>query len=209
MIIQCDFDGTITEEDIGFLLLDTFAEGDWRKWLQQYMENKISVGHFNANAFAMVKVGKEDLLDVARGKVRLRDGFHELVGYCQSRGFRFVIVSNGLDFYIKSILEDAGLGDIEVHAAQTRFHPSRLEVQYIGPDDTLLDSDFKKAYIQTFLKQGYRVIYVGNGPSDFPPAVHAHHIFARDGLLDRCREMNLECESFNDFNDIIKSLEFL
>jgi len=209
MIIQCDFDGTITEEDVSFMLLDTFAQGDWRKWFQQYREHKISVGDFNTKAFAMVKVGSEDLLETARDKVRLRDGLHNLVTYCQSRGFRFVIVSNGLDFYIKSILEDAGLGDIEVHAAQTRFYLGGLEVQYIGPDGTPLSSDFKAAYTRLFLKQGYRVIYVGNGPSDIAPASLAHHVFARDGLLDCCREMNLECKPFDDFNDIAKSLESL
>ena len=209
MIIQCDFDGTITEEDVSFMLLDTFAQGDWRKWFQQYREDKISVGDFNTKAFAMVKVGSEDLLEVARDKVKLRDGLHNLIAYCQSRGFRFVIVSNGLDFYIKSILKDVGLGDIEVYAAQTRFHPGGLEVQYIGPDGTPLSSDFKAAYTRVFLKQGYRVVYVGNGPSDIAPASLAHHVFARDGLLDCCREMNLECKPFDDLNDVVKGLELL
>jgi len=32
MIIQSDFDGTITEEDVSFALLDVFAQGDWREW---------------------------------------------------------------------------------------------------------------------------------------------------------------------------------
>ncbi|MBA7674881.1 2-hydroxy-3-keto-5-methylthiopentenyl-1-phosphate phosphatase [subsurface metagenome] len=209
MLIQCDFDGTITEEDIGFMLLDTFAEGDWRKWLQQYMERKISVGYFNTKAFAMVKASREDLLGVTRNKAKLRDGFHELISYCQSKGFRFVIVSNGLDFYIKSILEDAGLGDIEVHAAQTQFHPDGLKVQYIGPDGAQLDSDFKKAYIGAFQDQGYQVIYVGNGASDISPAVHAHHIFARGELLNYCRKMDLQCTPFDDLNDITRGLESL
>ena len=209
MIIQCDFDGTITEEDVSFILLDTFAQGDWRKIFQQYRENKISVGDFNARAFAMVKAGREELLEVARDKVKLRDGLHQLVTYCQSQGFRFLIVSNGLDFYIKSILKDAGLGDIEVYAAQTRFHPSGLEVQYIGPDGAPLNSDFKEAYTREFLKQGYRVVYVGNGPSDISPASLAHHVFARDGLLDCCRERNLQCTPFDDFNDIVRGLELL
>jgi len=209
MLIQCDFDGTITEEDVSFMLLDTFAQGDWRKVLRQHREHKISVGDFNAKAFAMVKVGREDLLEVARGKVELRDGLYELVTCCQSRGFRFVIVSNGLDFYIKAILKDVGLGDIEVYAAQTRFHPGGLKVQYIGPDGTPLSSDVKEAYIRAFLKQGYRVIYVGNGPSDISPAVHAHHVFATGELLDYYREMNLECKPFDDLNDIAKSLESL
>jgi 2-hydroxy-3-keto-5-methylthiopentenyl-1-phosphate phosphatase len=209
MLIQCDFDGTITEEDVSFMLLDAFAQGDWREWLQHYREHKISVGEFNTRAFAMVRASKAELLEVARDKVRLRAGLHELVGYCRSRGFRFVIVSNGLDFYITAILKDAGLGDIEVYAAKTRFYRRRLKVQYIGPDSTPLISDFKEAYTRAFLRQGYRVIYVGNGPSDISPAVHAHHIFATDGLLDCCREISLEWTPFNDLNDIVRGLEFL
>jgi len=209
MIIQCDFDGTITEEDVSFMLLDAFAPGDWREWLQRYRENRIPVGEFNTRAFAMVKASKAELLDVARDKVRLRAGLHELVSYCRNRGFRFVIVSNGLDFYITAILKDAGLGDIEVYAAKTRFYRRGLKVQYIGPDSTPLISDFKEAYTRAFLRQGYRLIYVGNGPSDIAPAVHAHHIFATDGLLDGCREMSLECTPFNDLNDIVTGLESL
>ena len=209
MIIQCDFDGTITEEDVSFTLLDTFAQGDWRKWFQQYRENKISVGDFNAKAFATVKAGREELLGVAKSKVKLRDGLHELVTYCQGRGFRLVIVSNGLDFYITSILKDVGLADIEVQAAQTRFYRRGLKVQYIGPDGTPLSSDFKAAYTTEFLKQGYRVIYVGNGPSDISPASLAYHVFARDGLLDCCKEGNLQCQPFDDLNDVVRGLESL
>ncbi len=212
MIIQCDFDGTITEEDVSFALLDTFAQGDWREWFEQYREHKITVGEFNTRAFAMVKVTRAELLKVARNKVRLRAGLHELVGYCRRQGFRFVIVSNGLDFYITAILKDAGLGGIEVHAAKTRFYHSGrrgLNVQYIGPDSTPLLSDFKEAYSRAFLKQDHRLVYVGNGPSDIAPAVHARHVFARDGMLDGCREINLKCTPFNDLNDIVRGLESL
>jgi 2-hydroxy-3-keto-5-methylthiopentenyl-1-phosphate phosphatase len=209
MLIQCDFDGTITEEDVSFALLDAFAQGEWREWLQQYRENKISVGEFNTRAFALVKASKAELLDVARDKVRLRDGLHELISYSQSQGFRFIIVSNGLDFYVKSILKDAGLRDIEVYAATTRFYRHGLKVQYIAPDGTPLVSEFKEAYSRAFLKQGYRIIYVGNGPSDIAPAVHAHHIFARDGLLEYCQQLNIKCTPFNDLNDIVTGLELL
>jgi len=209
MIIQSDFDGTITEEDVSFMLLDTFAQGNWRELLQQYRENKISVGDFNTKAFALVKAGSEELLEVARDKVKLRDGLHNLVAYCQSQGFRFLIVSNGLDFYIKSILEDVGLGNIEVYAAQTRFHPDGLEVQYIGPDGTPLSSGFKEAYTKLFLKQGYRVVCVGNGPSDVFPAALAQHVFARDGLLDSCKKKKLKCKPFDDLNDIVRGLKLL
>jgi 2-hydroxy-3-keto-5-methylthiopentenyl-1-phosphate phosphatase len=209
MIVQCDFDGTITEDDVSFALLDAFAQGDWRELFQYYRENKIPVGEFNTRAFAMVKATKAELLKVARDKVRLRAGFHELVSYCRSRDFRLVIVSNGLDFYITTILKDVGLGDIEVHAAKTSFYRRGLKVQYIGPDNIPMLSGFKDAYTRLFLEQGYQLVYVGNGPSDVPPAALAHHVFARDGMLDGCREINLKCTPFNDLNDIVRGLESL
>jgi 2-hydroxy-3-keto-5-methylthiopentenyl-1-phosphate phosphatase len=208
-IIQCDFDGTITEEDMGFYLLDTFAQGDWRKWLEQYRDNKITVGQFNSRAFATVKAGREELLEATLSQVKLRDGFRELVSYCQRKGFRLVIVSNGLDFYIASILNDAGLGDIEAHAAKTWFHPDGLEVKYIGPDGTPLDSNFKAAYTRLFLEQGYRVVYLGNGPSDFAPASLAQYIFARERLLDYCKEKDLPYQPFDSLNDVVRGLESL
>jgi 2-hydroxy-3-keto-5-methylthiopentenyl-1-phosphate phosphatase len=209
MIIQSDFDGTITEEDVSFVLLDTFAQGDWRQLLQKYRENKISVGDFNTRAFAMVKASSEELLRVVRDKVKLREGLHNLVDYCQERGFRFLIVSNGLDFYIRSILEDIGLGNIEIHAAQAKFNPEGLEVQYIGPEGAVLKKGFKEAYTKLFLKQGYQVVCLGNGPSDIFSASLAKHVFARDGLLDACREKKLECTPFDDLNDVVRGLELL
>jgi len=209
MIIQCDFDGTLTVEDMGFYLLDTFAQGDWRQWLEQYRDNKITVGQFNSRAFATVRAAKKEMLAATLSRAKLRDGFRELVDYCQKRDFRLAVVSNGVDFYIASILNGAGLGDVEAHAATSRFHPGGLTVQYIGPDGVPLDNDFKAAYTRLFLEQGYTVAYVGNGPSDANPASLSQHVFARDGLLDYCKENNLPCQPFDDLHDVIKGLESL
>jgi 2-hydroxy-3-keto-5-methylthiopentenyl-1-phosphate phosphatase len=208
-LVQCDFDGTITEADVSFLLLDTFAEGDWRQLLRKYKEHEISVGEFNTRAFAMVKADKQTLLGAIEGKVKTRAGFHELLDYCSRRDFRLVIVSNGLDLYIKAILGGIGLGNIEVHAAQSSFHSRGMRVQYIGPDGRQLESSLKEAYIKSFLGQGYRVIYVGDGDSDILAAKYAHHIFARGELLAYCRENNLKSKPFDSFTDVVRELELL
>jgi 2-hydroxy-3-keto-5-methylthiopentenyl-1-phosphate phosphatase len=208
-LIQCDFDGTITEEDISFLILDDFATGDWRQLLSQYKENKISVGCFNTRAFTMVKEDKETLDMFVREKARLKAGFFELLTYCQKRGFRFVIVSNGLDFYIRTILDNIGVDNIEVYAAQARFGPDCIETCYLGPEDSELQDDFKESYTRHFLKNGYRIIYVGNGASDASSAKLADHVFATGPLLVHCQETRLNCTPFNDLNDVVKGLELL
>jgi len=208
-LVQCDFDGTVTEEDTSFFLLDAFAQGDWRRLLRKYKEHKISVGEFNTKAFTMVKDDKPTLLEALKGKVKVRAGFHELRNYCLKKDFRLVIVSNGLDFYIKAVLKDLGLDSIEVHAAQASFHPEGMKVQYVGPDGKRLDDNFKVAYIKSFLKLGYRIVYVGNGDSDFPPAKYAHHVFATGELLAYCRENNLNYEPFENFIDIVRYIDLL
>lgn len=206
-LVQCDFDGTITEEDVSFLILDAFANGDWRQLLDQYKEGRISVGCFNTKAFTMVKEDKQTLGRFVRERLRLRAGFHELLTYCRGRGFRFVIVSNGLGFYIRTILETIGIGNIEVFAAQTRFGPNGIETSYLGPEGNELKDDFKETYIRHFLRNGYRVIYVGNGASDILSAKLADHVFATGPLLVHCKGVKLNCTPFTDLNDIVKGIE--
>jgi len=208
-LVQCDFDGTATDKDVSFLLLDAFASRDWRRLFQQYQEGKMTVGRFNAEAFAMVTAGKETLLEHMKGKIKIRTGFRELVAYCREKDFRFVIVSNGLDFYIEKILGDIGMTDLEVFSAQTRFGSDGLKVQYIGPDGIPLDSDFKEAYVDSFLEQGYRIIYAGNGDSDLLPARRCHHVFATGTLLALCKQTNLDCIPFTDFHQVVRAIENL
>jgi 2-hydroxy-3-keto-5-methylthiopentenyl-1-phosphate phosphatase len=208
-LVQCDFDGTVTEKDTSFFLLDTFAQGNWRRLLREYKEHRISVGEFNTKAFSMIRADKPTLVKALDSKIKVRAGFHELVNYCRRRGFRLVIVSNGLDFYIEATLKGLGLNNFEVHAARASFHPEGMEVKYLGPDGKRLEDGFKEAYIQFFLKLGYRVIYVGNGDSDFAPAKYAHLVFATGELLAYCRENNLNYKPFENFTDVVRGIDSL
>lgn len=205
-LVQCDFDGTITEEDVSFLLLDAFAQGNWRQLLEQYKEHQISVWQLNTRAFAMVKADRSALLEALKGRVRIRAGFRELVDYCARRGFRLVIVSNGLDFYIEHILKELGLRDIEMHAAQAFFHPEGMRIQYVGPDGSKLEEGFKEAYAGSFAKLGYGVTYIGNGESDVAPARYAQRLFATGELLAYCKKNGLKHKPFETFFDVIREL---
>lgn len=207
--MQCDFDGTITEEDVSFMMLDAYANGDWRHLFREYQEGRITVGCFNTDAFAMVKADKDSLLRVFKNNIIIRPAFQELVDYCRGRHFRFVVVSNGLDFYIEEVLRDIGLADIEVYSARTRFETDSIKVQYIGPGGNHLDTDFKGAYVDSFLKDGYRVIYIGNGTSDIAPAGKCSHIFATGALLDYYKQTDIDHTPFTDFHQVVKGLKLL
>lgn len=209
--LQCDFDGTVTEEDVSFLLLDTYVGSQWREYLKEYMEGRIPVGTFNKKVFGMMKADRQTMTDLVLNsdRVKIRPGFRELIDYCSRKSFKPVIVSNGLIFYIEAILDRLGVNGIEVHAAENRFNPGGMKVRYVGPDGTEMEAGYKEAYTELLHKRGYDVIYVGNGTSDIYPSRQARYVFATADLLERCREENLECTPFTDFYDIIRGLENL
>lgn len=207
--IQIDFDGTISIEDISYLLLDRYADSGWREVLDEYAEGRMTVGAFNSLVFGRVKADRRTMLDMVMnsGKVKVRPGMRELVEYCQNRDYRMIIVSNGLTFYIEAILKDTGLDGIEVHASENDFSPEGMRVRYIGPDGTELDTGFKEAYTDILAKEEYYVVYIGDGASDMEPARRSNRVFATGDLKAICARENIPFTPFEDFFDVIKGME--
>ena len=209
--VQFDFDGTVTVEDVSFLLLDTYVGRVWRTYLDEYESGRMTVGAFNRWVFGMMKADRSAMTELVLSseRVKIRPGFRELVDYCLGKGYRVVIVSNGLLFYIQAILERLGISGVEVYAAENEFHPGGLKVRYLGPDGVEMEAGFKEAYTGLLIKEGYQVIYVGNGNSDIYSARRCWHVFATDELLKRCRREGLACLPFDDFFDVIRGIEKL
>ena len=202
ILIQCDFDGTVTFDDISFMLLDAFATGDWRALDDEYTAGKITVGEFNNRVFSMLGADKKEMLDYLKGKVVVRTGFEDFAALCKKKGIRLVIVSNGWDFYVRQILEDKGLGNLEYHSSETFVDKGKLRVRYVGPDGSVVDNEFKEKYVNKYVKEGYHVVYIGNGSSDLSPAKSAHQIFATESLLEHCQRIGLSCIPFTSFHEI-------
>lgn len=207
-VVQCDFDGTITIEDVSFKMLEAYADSSWQQLRKRYHDGEISVGRFNTEAFALVKAGKEALLEVAHNTMEMRPGLKELVDCCLRKDFRFTVISNGLDFYIEDILRINNLDNIEVYAAETRFSEGKLDARYVTPSGVEIENGLKEAYVDLFLGEGYRVIYIGNGVSDIASSVKCHHIFATGELLDYCKKNpGLNYTELTDFFEAARILE--
>lgn len=209
-LLQCDFDATLTIGEVSHTLLEHFAEGNWKQVQRDYYGGRITVEDCNTRQFAMIKAGREILEDflVNSGEVVLRPGFSELFDYAKKSGYDVSILSNGLEFYITTILKNLGLDDIEVVAAKSRFTGNGITLTYAGPDGTVMESGFKASWADAQQKRGYdRVYFLGDGAADAPPARRATHIFAVGTLLNICREENLACTPFEELFDVIDWLE--
>ena len=63
--------------------------------------------------------------------------------------------------------------------------------------------------LPNLVKQGYSIVYVGNGMSDIYSSRMAIKVFATGDLVECCRRENLECTPFNDLHDVVRGLETL
>jgi 2-hydroxy-3-keto-5-methylthiopentenyl-1-phosphate phosphatase len=112
-------------------------------------------------------------------------------------------------FYIEAILENQGINGLEIVAAENVFFKGGMNVRYVDPDGKEVDTAFKESYTADLRKKGYNVIYIGNGTSDIQPARLAQQVFATQDLLEKCQKDGLAHHPFNDFYDVINTLEKL
>ena len=163
---------------------------------------------FSKKVFGMITADEKTLTDfvLTSPKSKPRRGLWDLMDYCNRKGIKVVIVSNGLRFYIEAILNKKGIKGIEVHAAENIFSPSGMKVRYIGPDGKEVDDGFKEAYTDKLVKEGYQVFYIGDGNSDIYSARKAKYICATLDLLKHCEKEDLNWYPFEDFLDVLKEL---
>ncbi len=212
LMIQSDFDGTLITEDVSVILLDHFTDRKWRVLYDDYVNGRITLDDFNYTAFHMVKASEEEFIGYARQFMKPRPGVKELIETCKEMGIRFHIVSNGLLDYIQAFLSDLGEPDTEAKAALATYEPDGMNSWYENPKGKKILTGFKSSYTKLFRSEGYKIIYLGDGISDYEPSMKCDVVFARDDLLKKYQsrkrmKKGLEVNELRDLHDVISYLK--
>ncbi len=200
IVVQCEFDGAITEEDVGAALLRMFGASAADASPARNEEQRL------ASLYAQVEADKETILDFVLGVVVVRYDFDQFVNYCRGESVRLVIVSTGLDLYITPTLELLGFEDLEIHTGKATFVGNRLKVEYVGIDGVSIDHGFKSGFVRSFREQGHTVVYVGAGASCLEAAREADFAIARDALAEAMEVEGLPHYTFDTFGDVARSI---
>jgi len=209
MIIQCDFDGTITRNNLSVLLRQNFARGDWEKTESDYLHGNLTVEQSNKLQYSLIKEPKGNLQEFVRQHVEVRPGFVGFARYCHQTGIPLVIVSSGLDFYIETVLIEIGMQNLELHCGQTSFGEDGIVVSYTDPEGNIINEGFKKRYLNWLKKRDNNITYIGDGLSDLEAARNADHVFATDHLLRLLSTDSVACSAFSDFHDLLHQIRHL
>ena len=203
----CDFDGTIARTDVGAALVERYARGDRAR--RRALAEAWRAGRLGSRALivaecAAVRVNRDEALAFARG-VELDPGFAAFAAAAAGRGERVEVVSDGFDFYVRELLERAGLGPLPRSANRVRFagdrmipgFPTRAPAGACGRC-----GNCKAAHVARARARGDRVVLVGDGCTDRCAAPLADQVLAKGALLRWCRERGIAAQPFDGFADV-------
>lgn len=212
-VLVTDFDGTITKEDFFWLVVEKLlSKEDIQPW-EDFLAGKIT--HFDAlnGIFQKIRLSEEDLhrfiLDIP-----FENCFLETVSWCKNSKIPVYIASAGADYYIKLLLEKAGIiNDVNLIANGSVYAPDTGLTMIASPESSPYYSHnygVNKAEVVKSLKNSYKtVIFAGDGTPDYHAAKHADVVFARKAMLGLCKENGLACRELVSYCDVLEYLRSL
>ena len=210
IVIICDFDGTISVRDVGHHFFGTYVPDEKQRNL---LLERWKLGLISSRECLEHEI---DLLEASRGELdtfiegeSLDPYFKDFIDFCNKRKYEFLILSDGLDYYIDRMLMKFGLGFLDFRANHLVVGNGSIEgVEF--PHYNLLEctmcGNCKRYHVEQMRRNGYFSVYVGNGYSDRCPSEYADLVLAKGDLLVHCRRENIPCVPFDNFRDVEREL---
>jgi 2,3-diketo-5-methylthio-1-phosphopentane phosphatase len=208
--ILCDFDGTISTVDVTDRLLEAHARPGWQVLEARWARGEIGSRACLSGQVALLDMSRADL-ERALDAVEVDPAFPRFVAEAERRGWPIAVASDGLDLAIAGVLERHGLARLPVRAnrlMQISERRWRLAFPHENPGCTSASGNCKCALVRAYAGIE-RVLYVGDGVSDFCVAPRADRLLAKGRLLEHARATGLACEPMRGFEDAIAALDRL
>jgi 2,3-diketo-5-methylthio-1-phosphopentane phosphatase len=209
-VLVLDFDGTLTDVDVGDAVCERFAPPAWRDIDERWVRRELSLPEAQRAMWALVRATRDDAIAGARSLGHLRPGLDKLLDNAAAAGARVWLASGGFDFYIEALLGDA-LGRFERrYYNATRFDGDRVTVDF--PHAALACAACavcKGKVCDAARATGERVIFVGDGYSDRCVIGRADVIAAVRGshLARFCREANAPHLELDRLDELLVHLD--
>ncbi len=198
--VLLDFDGTISKVDTTDLLLERFAAPAWQDIEEEWKAGRIGSRECMVRQIDLVRATPA-AMDAFIASVEIDPGFPRFVQRFRGLGHTLMVLSDGLDRTIRTVLDSADI-DIPYFANH---------LQWLGGDRWRLTFPHAKGTCATlagnckcsFAEGRPReiAIMVGDGRSDFCVAERADLVLAKGSLRQHCRKKDLPHYGFENFDE--------
>jgi 2-hydroxy-3-keto-5-methylthiopentenyl-1-phosphate phosphatase len=207
--IFTDFDGTITINDVGDAMFERFGGSRCLDYISEYQSGLISAAEcFRRESSACSEVDQK-ALDSFLDAQAVDTSFLPFVEYCRTQKIDLTIFSDGMDYYIRRILNRMGTGDVEFYSNALHLVPvnGSANVRFEPEFPHLSESCdrcacCKRNIMLTHSGDDDLLICVGEGYSDRCAVKYADIVFAKDSLAEYCAGEKLPFYEYKSFADI-------
>ena len=205
--ILCDFDGTISVEDVIDSLLDRFGRPGWEVLEQDWRAGRIGSRECMAGQVELLQVSRAEL-DAHLAGMWIDHAFPGFVAKARELGVPIRVVSDGLDYAIQRILARYGLDGLPLAANHLAPAEPPRQWQLTSPfqAEGCRSGTCKCACVAQAREHGAKTLLIGDGASDFCAADRVDFVFAKHRLIEHCRAAGIPYVPITGFED---ALEFL
>jgi 2-hydroxy-3-keto-5-methylthiopentenyl-1-phosphate phosphatase len=209
-MIFCDFDGTITRQDVVDVLLETHAEPRWRGIEEEWINGRITSRQCLDRQMACVRVTAA-ALDELIDSIDIDEGFQPLASWARDCGFPLVVFSDGFDWIIERLF---ATNNIDVSALGIRIFASHLDFVSGVPKWNFPHSNgcshgcgtCKPAIIQRLMTPDAVSVVIGDGRSDVFAVDGADVVYAKRWLQGYCEKRGIPFQAFRNLADVLAHL---
>ncbi len=203
----CDFDGTIAPHDIGAGFIREFSPGmdaERDALLAAWRDGSIGSRELTEAECRMVRVSEPQAMAFAN-RFDIDPGFAPFTREAEARGDRIRVVSDGFGFYIRRLLDAAGLSALQRTSNRLRFQGGAVVPEFPNAGRGCgRCGNCKGAEVEQVRAEGFSVVMVGDGFSDRCAARVADHVLARGALAEWCAAEGIAWHRFQDFADVAR-----
>ncbi len=206
-MLQCDFDGTISQQDVSDQLLQRFARPGWQALEEAWEAGSIGSRECMKGQIALLDMDASEL-DAALDSISIDPHFPAFAAAAERQGLRLQVVSDGIGYAIERILARHGLGQLPVLAnrlQQTGARSWQLHSPYAHARCTSASGNCKCQQLAV-QQTRHHVLYIGDGSSDFCVSGKADFVLAKAGLIAHCQNQGIAHAPFTDFKDALALL---
>lgn len=210
VVVVSDFDGTIVDIETAAFVLERFAEGEWKMFDEQLERGEITLEECMRKQFLLVRVSKKEILTELDRVTTFRPNFEKLIGFCKTQSVPLIVVSAGLDSCARHFLGVKGwLRTIELLAARARCTSDGIKFTFFPKVRYPESHNFKDDLVRYYRRRGQRVVYTGDGLTDYHAVKNADLAFVvrESELAQKCKREKIPHEEIADFQEVIDRIQ--
>ncbi len=195
MQVWFDFDGTISRQDVLDELVNRYSRNEsWKLVEERWGAGLIGSEECLREEFALLNISDPELYAFI-DQVEIDPGFIPLIELLRQNHVPFAILSDGIEKFIRRILNNHQAGDIAIRANRIARRQGQLQLVCPHRQKHCLSAaaHCKCTSAMTLRKPQRKTVYIGDGRSDLCPARQADIVFAK-GVL--ARELSLQQRPF-------------